>query len=413
LPRLSELRSVAAVVPLSLLEPALIYLDHNATLPIHPDVMAAMAHAAAHAWGNPSSLHAAGRAARQVLDDAREAVATLTGMSARDVILTSGGTEANNLGILRCFPEPRGVLITSELEHPSVLAVAEELARRGVIVRFLPPHGGRFDPADLDAIWNETTGALSEARASGQPCLVALHAVHPETGVIQPVPELLEATKRGRAELHLDAVQAAGRLPAETFRGADSLALAAHKLQGPKGIGALVTQPTVVVRPLTFGGAQERGLRPGTQDPVAAAGFAVAARLGLATPERWEALRPLRDRLEATLLAAIDGAGRPVGAIATIAADIPRAPHVSHLAFPGWAGDELVAALDLEGVCISAGSACSAGTSEPSRAVRALRGREHAAASVRISLGCETTEAEVDRALAAFARVLGRSGLAR
>jgi cysteine desulfurase len=393
----------------------LIYLDHNATLPIHPDVMAAMAHAAAHAWGNPSSLHAAGRAARRVLDDAREAVAALAGASARDVILTSGGTEANNLGIMRAFPDGRGVLVTSELEHPSVLAVAEELARRGVVVRFLPPHQGRFAATDLDAVWAESVADsdVARARAAGLPCLVALHAVHPETGIVQPVPELLEATKRGGAELHLDAVQAAGRLPPETFRGAHSLALAGHKLQGPKGIGALVTLPAIVVRPLTFGGAQERGLRPGTQDPVAAAGFAVAARLGLATPARWEALRPLRDRLEATLLAATDGDGKPVGAVGTVPPEIPRAPHVTHLAFPGWAGDELVAALDLEGVCISAGSACSAGTSEPSRAVRALRGRAHAASSVRISLGCETTEAEVDRALGAFARVLGRSNAGR
>lgn len=380
----------------------MIYLDHNATLPMHPEVLGAMNDAAVRAWGNPSSLHAAGRAARRVLDDAREAVARLAGASARDVILTSGGTEANNLGILRAFPEARGLLITSELEHPSVLAVAEELARRGVSVRFLPVREGRFEPADLTAL-------LAESPHDGAPRLVATHAVHPETGVVQPVPALIEAAREGGAELHLDAVQAAGRLLPDTFRGAHSLALAGHKLQGPKGIGALVTQPTVVVRPLTFGGAQERGLRPGTQDPVAAAGLAVAARLALTSPTQWAALRPLRDKLLATLLAATDGQGRPVGALLTVAESLPRAPHVAHLSFPGWAGDELVAALDLEGVCISAGSACSAGTSEPSRAVRALRGRDHAASSVRISLGTGTSEADVDLALGAFARVLGRA----
>lgn len=374
-----------------------VYLDHNATLPLHPDVVAAMVRAATEAWGNPSSLHAAGRAARRVVDEAREAVAELAAAHPRDVVLTASGTEANNLGITRLFAEPRGLLVTSELEHPSVLALAEELARRGVTVRFLPPRDGRFDPADLEA--------LLRGRDAKTPGLVATHAVHPETGIIQPVQGLLAAAEAHGAELHLDAVQAAGRIDPASFRGAHSTALAAHKLQGPKGIGALVTRPGVAVRPLVFGGAQERGVRPGTQDPIAAAGFAVAARLALASPARWSAVGPLRDRIERTLAATALPLGTPVP---TVGSDTPRAPHVTHLAFPGWEGDELVAALDLEGVCISAGSACSAGTSEPSRAIRAIRGLAHARSSVRISLGSWTSEDEVGTALAAFARVLAR-----
>ncbi len=377
----------------------LIYLDHNATLPLHPEVVAAMLHAANTAWGNPSSLHAAGRAARRVVDDAREAVARLADAHPRDVILTASGTEANNLGIARLFPDARGLLITSELEHPSVLALAEELARRGVRVRFLPPRDGRFDPHDLRAM------LTAPDRDTKAPCLVATHAVHPETGIIQPVDGLLAVAEQLGAELHLDGVQAAGRVDPKAFRGPHSIALAAHKLQGPKGIGALVTRPGITVRPLVFGGAQERGLRPGTQDPIAAAGFAVAARLALSSPDRWAAVAPLRDRLERVLATSALPDGPPVR---TVAADVPRAPHVAHLAFPGWEGDELVAALDLEGVCISAGSACSAGTSEPSRAIRAIRGVDHARSSVRISLGSGSTAGEVDAALAAFARVLAR-----
>lgn len=373
----------------------MIYLDHNATRPLLPEVVAAMTLAMASAWGNPSSLHRVGRAARSALDDAREAVALLGGQHARDVVLTSGGTEANNLGIARLFPDFRGLLVTSELEHPSVLSCAEALAGRGVDLRLLVPRDGLLAPDDLERLLATTT---REA-----PRLLATHAVHPETGAVQPVQALLRIAEAHGAEMHLDAVQAAGRVDPALFRGASSLALAAHKLGGPKGIGALVHRPGVVLRPLLFGGAQERGIRPGTPDPIAATGFAVAARAALLSPVLWEAVRPLTDRLERALLATDGGQGAPV-----ITHPGERAPHVLHLAFPGWAGDELVAALDLEGVCISAGSACSAGTSEPSRAVRALRGDSHARASVRISLGPGTTEEEIELAVAAFRRVLGR-----
>ena len=200
------------------------------------------------------------------------------------------------------------------------------------------------------------------------------------------------------AWVHVDAIQAWGRLPDATL-GATSRSLAAHKLRGPKGLGALVLSQGAKVVPVVLGGAQERGLRPGTVDPVACAGLAVAARHALDGPARHAVLAPLRARLEGALAgrgAVVNGSG-------------PRAPHVSNLCFPGWSGPELVAALDLEGVFVSSGSACSAGTLEPSAVLTALYGVERAAASLRISLGEETTDVEVSRALQAFEVVLGRS----
>jgi cysteine desulfurase len=373
------------------------YLDHNATTPPHDDVLAAMAEAARTAWANPSSLHQQGRAARRKVEDARLAVAALAGVSERDVVFTSGGTEANNLGLERPFPRGEGVLVTSRLEHPSVVAKAEELADRGVQVVWLPvPRDGHLRVEDV--------AAALDARRQGQPCLVAVAAVHHETGAIQPIEPLVSLVRERKVELHVDAVQAAGRLEPARWWGADTTALAAHKLRGPKGLGALACRPGAQVRPILRGGAQERGLRPGTVDPVAAAGFEVAARRALTGPARYAALAPLRDRLEreALMIAARHGV------VVTLTGAAPRAPHVAHLLVDGWAGDELVAALDLEGVCVSSGSACTAGTAEASPALVAMVG-ERAGGAVRASLGETSTEADVDAFLRAFSCVLGRA----
>jgi cysteine desulfurase len=377
------------------------YLDWNATTPPHPQVIEAMNEAARLAWANPSSLHQMGRAAKGVVEGAREAVAALLEMSPRDVVFTSGGTEANNLALLRPFlardgSPAGGLLVTSRLEHPSVTAVAELLERRGVRVAWLPtPPSGRIDPADVD-----------RALAAGEtmPKLVALSAANHETGVVQPIDEVGEVARRWGADLHVDAVQAAGRLPPDAWRGADSIAVAAHKMRGPKGIGALVVRPGIAVRPLLRGGAQERGLRPGTVDPVAAAGFGVAARRAAEGAARYRRLAPLREAWEQRLL----GIGARLGRPPLVNGTAPRAPHVSNLSWPGWAGDELVAALDLEGVCVSAGSACAAGTPEPSRVIAAMLGEERARSAVRISLGEETTAEVLETAIAVFERVLRR-----
>ena len=373
-----------------------VYLDHNATTPPAEPVVDAMSAALRDGWANPSSLHQAGRQARRLVDDAREAIARLAAQSPRDVVFTSGGTEANNLALARPFAgRPGGLLVTSRLEHPSVLAYADVLAASGVRVRWVQPSpGGHLAVAAF-------AEALAE-RVAGEPVLVATHAVHHETGAIQPIAALVVLVARAGAELHVDAVQAAGRVAPEAWRGAHTTALASHKLRGPKGIGALVSRPGVLVRPILRGGSQERGLRPGTLDPVAAAGFGAAARRALdAGPARYEALRSLRDTLEQGLLTL----GAEAGVVVTVTASEPRAPHVSHVLIDGWSGDELVAALDLEGVCASSGSACAAGTAEPSPAITALVGPDRARTALRLSLGEPSTESDVDLALAAFRRV--------
>lgn len=374
-----------------------VYLDWNATAPPCPEALDAMRAAAEIGFANPASVHGPGRRARAFVEDAREAVAALTGFDARDVLLTSGGTEANNLALVLPFAGADAArpaaLVVSRVEHPSVVRPAEELERRGVRVAWVEPGASGAVPA------RAFEEAVERLRGEADVRLLVLQAVNHETGVIQPVAEVAQVAKGCGALLHVDAVQAVGRLPRSAWEGADMLSVAAHKIRGPKGVGALCTRPGLKIRPLLFGGAQERGSRPGTQDPVACAGFAAAARRAHESgPARYAAVSALRDRLEAAL-AALGGLVNGTG---------PRAPHVTNLSWPGWRGDELCAALDLEGVAVSSGSACSAGTAEPSPVLRAMLGPERAASAVRISLGDATTEEDVERALAAFRTVLAR-----
>jgi cysteine desulfurase len=367
-----------------------VYLDWNATTPPLPAVIDAMSAAAREAWGNPSSVHAFGRAARARVEAAREAIAKLAKSDPRDVVVTSGGTEANNLALRSVFVQP-GVLVTSRLEHPSVTRVAEALEGEGRArirwLRVLP--AGTIDVEDL-----------ARALGEGPVALVALQAVNAETGVVQPVGDAIAIAHRAGALVHVDTVQSFGRSD-DVAEGADTRSLAAHKMRGPKSIGALITRPGLRVSPVLLGGSQERGIRPGTVDPVAAAGLAVAAAHALTSPSRWRALARLRDALESGLVALRPGA-RINGASA------PRAPHVASIAFPGWTGPELVAALDLEGVAASGGSACSAGTAEPSTVLAAMGDLDAATSTVRFSLGEDTTADDVTAALAAAAKVLRR-----
>jgi len=360
-----------------------IYLDWNATTPPHPAVLAAMARAAEEAWGNPSSTHRVGRNARARVEDAREKLAEICAVHARDVLFTSGGTEANNLALAHA----RGLAL-SRLEHPSVTRVAEQLEQRGVAVEWVavPPSGRLTADAYREALTRLPRGSVA-----------ALMAANHETGVLQPVEEVALVAHELGATLHVDAVQALGKLPPETWRFADSLAIAAHKIRGPKGIGALAFRGSQAPKPVLVGGSQERGLRPGTVDPIAAAGFLAALEQAAQGPARYAELSPLRDDFER--------------AFATVAelngGQVPRLPHVSNLSFPGVSGDEVVAALDLLGVCVSSGSACSAGTTEPSTIISAMLGRERARAAVRVSLGESTSQSEIQAAKAAFRRVLG------
>lgn len=360
-----------------------IYLDWNATTPPHPDVIDTMIRTAHEAWANPSSIHAEGRRSAAVIEVAREAVAYLASVSARDVLFTSGATEANNLALARA-----PALITSRIEHPSVVRVAETLEARGQRVVWLPvPPTGRIDAGDVER-------AVSDAPEG---FVVALMAVNHETGVLQPVGEVLEIVRRRGGRLHVDAAQAAGKVPQSAWCAFDTASLGAHKLRGPKGIGALVARSTRGIEPVVVGGAQERGLRPGTVDPTLSAGFGIAVRrAGDGGVERYAALAKLRDGLESVAreYGKVNGEGAP------------RAPHVSNVSFDGWRGDELAAALDLSGLAVSSGSACSAGTPEPSAVITAMNGSARATSALRFSLGDETTESDVDIAIGVLVRVL-------
>jgi len=369
------------------------YLDWNATTPPHPDVLAAMAAAAADGWGNPASLHADGRAARRYVEDARKAVAQLLGADPRDVLLTGSGTEANNLALasLAAAAKPGSVLVTSVLEHPSVLASARRFAdAAGLKLELLP-----IEPSGVISI--ETLHKLSKEHTIGGICV---QAVNHETGVLQPIDDVLTIARDAHCRVLCDTVQAVGRL-AELWMEADYRIVAAHKLRGPKGIGALVTRTGAPLTRVLEGGAQERGLRPGTQDGMLAAGFATAAKRAIGGPNRYQALAPLRDRLE-------EGLRRSCQHSEIVGQNASRAPHVASVLVPGWASPELVAALDLEGVSASGGSACSAGTVSLSPVIAAIVGAEKARGAVRFSLGEETTEAEIDFAVAAFERVVAR-----
>jgi cysteine desulfurase len=360
-----------------------IYLDWNATTPLHPDVAQAMREAERIAWANPSSVHAAGRRARGVLDAAREQLAEVCDVHPRDVVFTSSATEANNLALCGALG-----LATSRLEHPSVVRSAEALEARGVPVVWL----------DVLADGRVCLESLARCAGSLPPgSTVSVMAANHETGVLQPLGAIAELVRRAQLRLHVDAVQALGKTTDRAWAAADSVALAAHKLRGPKGIGALAFREGTRLAPLLVGGAQERGLRAGTQDAVLAAGFKAALQRLPELQRRQATLSPLRDRFEAGL-----------AAFAVVNGTAPRLSHVSNLSFSGFRGDELVAALDLLGIRVASGSACSAGTTEPSEVISAMLGRERARSAVRVSLGESTTAAEVERAIALFHRVLGR-----
>jgi cysteine desulfurase len=363
-----------------------IYLDWNATTPPHPGVLAAMQAAAEDAWANPASPHRAGRRARALIESVRERVARCLLLSPRDVVFAGSGTEANNLAL-----RGAGALVLSRLEHPSVVRVAEDLEQQGIAVRWVRPlETGRVEP-----------GLIADALLDLEPALratsvVALAAANHETGVIQPVVEVAARVHALGARLHVDAAQALGKLDLAAFGDADSYTVVAHKIRGPQGIAALAWRGASGVKPVLLGGSQERGLRPGTQSASLIAGFGAA--LDRLDPGRYRALAAWRDRLEKVLGERVQVNG----------VEAARLPHVSNFSASGWTGEQLVAAMDLEGVCISSGSACTVGTSQPSAVIEAMLGRGRAASAVRVSLGESTSERDVDCAIAAFNRVLER-----
>jgi cysteine desulfurase len=377
---------VAKVQPMSLID-----LDHNATTPVLPEVAAAMADCYGQDYANPASQHQAGRRARRVLEDAREAIGQMLGadFSGRQpdrVIFTSGGTEANNLaifGLALTGAEP-GEIISSAIEHPSVQGPLAHLEGLGWLVHRLGVT--RDGVVRLDQF---------EALINSRTRLVSIMLGNNETGVLQPVAELAQIAAAHGVPLHTDAVQVVGKLPvAFGALGVTALSLAAHKFHGPAGIGALLVAGGARLSPQLFGGFQQGGLRPGIEPLALAVGLRRALELFQAAAEpRAQRMRELRNRLEAGLKAGFEGT-RVNGAGA------PRLPHTSNLAFLGLDRQALAMALDLAGIACSTGSACASGSSEPSHVLLAMGcSREIVASSLRFSLGAETTADEIDEAV--------------
>jgi len=374
-----------------------VYLDHAATTPVRPEALAAMAEVYRSAWANPSSVHAPGRRARALLEQARRQVADLLEVAPERLVFTSGGTEANNLALLGAAgaaPARRHVVV-SAVEHHSVLDAARSLERSGYRLSVVPPdREGRVAAAALGAALRDDTA------------VAALMLANNEVGTIQPVAAAAAGAAARGVPLLVDAVAAAGKLPVHApALGAAFLTLSAHKLGGPQGAGALYVAPGRELAPLLHGGGQERRWRPGTENVAAIVGFGVAAEL--ARRELADSAARLRT-LARSLEAAILGAG--CGAVATGPADPEaRVPGLVSLAFPGLDGDALLVALDLQGVAAGAGAACTSGSVLPSHVLTAM-GLPGAAcrAPLRLSLGPENSDADVARVVAAVARAARR-----
>jgi cysteine desulfurase len=379
-----------------------IYLDHNATTPVRPEVLAAMLPYLTGEYGNASSIHGFGQNAREAVEQARSSVAALVGARAAEIMFTSGGTESDNhaiLGAVAAAPGTRKHVITSAIEHVAVLDACKALAKSGVDLTILPVNrDGLVDPEDVkNAIRPETV-------------LITLMMANNETGTIEPIKEIGQigqiagiAGEKGIA-FHTDAVQAAGKIPLDVKDlGVDLLSISAHKFNGPKGVGALYIRKGTRLAPLLYGGHSERDRRPGTEDVAAIAGMGKAAELareGLI--QESERIGALRDRLERGLLARVPHAW-------VNGARAPRVPNTSNLTFPFIEGESMVIALDLKGIACSTGAACSSGAVEPSHVLMALGlAPEDARATLRLSLGHQTTEEEIDLALEKIPPVIER-----
>jgi cysteine desulfurase len=360
-----------------------VYLDYNATAKVRPEARDAVARAL-EAGGNPSSVHAAGRAARAMVESARDQVAALVGAGAPSVTFLSGGTEASALAIESAAAAGFGRIIASATEHEAVLETARALG--------LPLETWPVDTrglADLD--W------LADQLRHGPRALVCLMAANNETGVIQPVAEAAALVRAADGWLHVDAVQAAGKIPLDfAALGADTLALSAHKLGGPQGVGALVAGARATLSRRLHGGGQERGRRSGTENVPGIAGIGAAAAAALRDLPALAAQAAWRDDLAAAMGGAVLGDGAP------------RLPQTLCIATPGFASDLQVMALDLAGVMVSAGAACSSGKVKASRIIEAMGRADLAPFGIRISGGWATTAADWARCGAAWAEAFDR-----
>ncbi len=372
----------------------MIYLDHNATTPLDSRVLAAMMPYLTDCFGNPSTLYRSGRLARDAIETARVQVATLVGAQPRQVTFTSGGTEANNLAIKGfCGQATRaGQLLVAATEHDSLLAPADSLTKLGWGVSTIPvDENGHVSLAALKSQVTKNTRLISVMMANN------------ETGVIQNIQPLVEWARSEGIVFHSDAVQLAGKLPVNFAEsGLAMMSLSAHKMYGPKGVGALVVDRSIELEPLLYGGGQEKGRRSGTENVAAIVGFGVAAELALQEQsQRTIKLRNLRDRLEQGL------AGMPE--VTLFAQEAERLPNTLQIGIEGMDGEMLLMQLDRKGIEVSSGSACSSEGKEPSHILIAMGVEPDLARSaIRVSLGLNNSEGDVDRFLKEFKQIVSR-----
>ena len=362
-----------------------IYLDHNAGAPLRPEAAAAISRLIADAGGNPSSVHRAGQRSRRMLEISRAQVAALIGADPRQIVFTSGGTESNNLAIFGAITASsrRRKIVSSQIEHSSILAPLAELERRGFeIVRIAPDADGRIDPASV------------LAALDGETAIVSLGLANSEVGTIQDVAPLSSTCGNSGALLHVDAAQAVGRIPVDaTALGCDLMTVSGYKFGAPAGIGALYVRDSARIAPVIFGGPHENGMRAGTPNLPGAVAVGAAAETAMhAMDEESDRIGSLARSLLNKLYDAIPGL-RLNGPL------VGKLPNTINLTFPGVLGESMLIALDLEGVEVSMGSACAAGAVEPSHVLRGMgRSIADARSSLRISLGWNNTADEIDAA---------------
>ena len=390
-----------------------VYLDNNATTQPLPEVVEALGVASGELWANPSSVHRMGQQVRQRIELARQSVATLIGAKERELIFTSGGTEADNLALFGISPAINKLtLITTKVEHAAVREPAQRIEKQGGTVVYAPVDGdGRVLIEPLQAL-------LQEHAVAGRVTLVSIQWANNETGVIQPIEQIAQAVQQVRidaekqgvrrlhAYLHLDATQAVGKLPVDVPQaGCDLLTLAAHKFHGPKGVGAIWVRQGVRLQSTHVGGAQERDRRGGTENVPGIIGMGVAAdhaKAFVSDSDTIAHLRGLRDRLEQGLCEAL-----PTTVVNSGNAE--RLWNTTNLGFPGIEAEAVLLGLSEQGICASAGAACSSGSLDPSPVLLAMGVPEPIAhGSVRFSLSRQTTQADIDRALDVVPKVVGR-----
>jgi cysteine desulfurase len=370
-----------------------VYLDNNATTPLLPEVFEAMRPYFAERFGNASSIHHQGQETRAAVESARESVADLLGCRASEIVFTSGGTEADNLAIAGLVKAGDHV-ITSSIEHHAILHASKHLEEIGYEVTFLPVDGrGLVDPDDVRRAMRPSTKLISIMMANN------------ETGVLQPVEEIGRVAAEAGVLFHTDAVQASGKAPIDVERiGCYALSISGHKVHAPQGVGALYVRKGTRIQPLFHGGRHERSRRAGTENVPGIVALGKAAQLAKMGLDRGDDTKTaaLRDRLEQEILAQIDEAG-------VNGAGAPRVPNTTNIHFDGIEGESIVIALDLKGLAVSTGAACSSGAIEPSHVLLAMGLRpDRARASIRFSLGKQTVAEDIDFALALVPETVAR-----